>query len=185
MDPCADEVSPTIATAPSSPSAIADPMSTGVARPGRARAEATARTRPVRVTTSGGTRAVVSGRASRHIARSHHKRTPRLTSYPGCRAAHRARRSSSANRADGLRTTSRAYPQDVADSASGRSRSGCADSISDRGGSASAEDRVLVSTRVVSAAIVPFLLLAFAVLVPWPSDTKRLFAWAISRRCWR
>ena len=46
-------------------------------------------------------------------------------------------------------------------------------------GSASAEDRVLVSTRVVSAAIVPFLLLAFAVLVPWPTDTKRLFAWAI------
>jgi hypothetical protein len=46
-------------------------------------------------------------------------------------------------------------------------------------GSASAEDRVLVSTRVVSAAIVPLLLLAFAVLVPWPTDTKRLFAWAI------
>lgn len=46
-------------------------------------------------------------------------------------------------------------------------------------GSASAEDRVLVSTRVASAAIVPFLLLAFAVLVPWPTDTKRLFAWAI------
>src|SRR6266576_5728548 len=46
-------------------------------------------------------------------------------------------------------------------------------------GSASAEDRVLVSTRVVSAAIIPFLLLAFAVLVPWPTDTKRLFAWAI------
>jgi hypothetical protein len=39
-------------------------------------------------------------------------------------------------------------------------------------GSASAEDRVLVSTRVVSAAIVPFLLLAFAVLVPWPTDTR-------------
>ena len=32
---------------------------------------------------------------------------------------------------------------------------------------------------MVSAAIVPFLLLAFAVLVPWPTDTKRLFAWAI------
>ena len=41
------------------------------------------------------------------------------------------------------------------------------------------EDRVLASTRAVSAAIIPFLLLAFAVLVPWPTDTKRLFAWAI------
>ena len=73
MVPCADEVSATIATAPSSPSAIADPMSNGVARPGRARAEAIASSKPVRVTTSGGTRAVASGRASRHIARSHHK----------------------------------------------------------------------------------------------------------------
>jgi hypothetical protein len=45
--------------------------------------------------------------------------------------------------------------------------------------SPNAEDRVLVPTRAVSAAIIPFLLLAFAVLVPWPTDTKRLFAWAI------
>jgi hypothetical protein len=46
-------------------------------------------------------------------------------------------------------------------------------------GSPTGKDRVLVSTRAVSAAIIPFLLLAFAVLVPWPTDTKRLFAWAI------
>jgi hypothetical protein len=36
-----------------------------------------------------------------------------------------------------------------------------------------------VSTRVLAAAIVPFLVLAFIVLVPWPTDTKRLFAWEI------
>jgi hypothetical protein len=40
-------------------------------------------------------------------------------------------------------------------------------------------DRVLVSTRVLAAAIVPFLVLAFIVLVPWPTDTRRLFAWEI------
>lgn len=40
-------------------------------------------------------------------------------------------------------------------------------------------DRVLLSTRVLAAAIVPFLVLAFMVLVPWPTDTKRLFAWEI------
>jgi hypothetical protein len=40
-------------------------------------------------------------------------------------------------------------------------------------------DRVLLSTRVLAGVIVPFLVLAFLVLVPWPSDTKRLFAWAI------
>ncbi|UQX89310.1 hypothetical protein M6D93_04720 [Jatrophihabitans telluris] len=38
---------------------------------------------------------------------------------------------------------------------------------------------MLVSTRVLAAAIVPFLVLAFAVLVPWPTDTRRLFAWEI------
>jgi hypothetical protein len=41
------------------------------------------------------------------------------------------------------------------------------------------DDRVLRSTRVVAAIIVPFLVLAFAVLVPWPDDTRRLFAWEI------
>jgi hypothetical protein len=40
-------------------------------------------------------------------------------------------------------------------------------------------DRVLRSTRVLAAAIVPFLVLAFMVLVPWPTDTRRLFAWEI------
>ena len=40
-------------------------------------------------------------------------------------------------------------------------------------------DRVLRSTRVLAAVIVPFLVLAFAVLVPWPTDTDRLFAWHI------
>ncbi|MGX7681662.1 hypothetical protein ACSMXN_22485 [Jatrophihabitans sp. DSM 45814] len=40
-------------------------------------------------------------------------------------------------------------------------------------------DRVLMPTRVLSAVIVPFLILAFLVLVPWPTDTKRLFAWDI------
>ncbi len=40
-------------------------------------------------------------------------------------------------------------------------------------------DRVLLSTRVLAAAIIPFLVLAFLVLVPWPTDTRRLFAWEI------
>ena len=40
-------------------------------------------------------------------------------------------------------------------------------------------DRVLRPTRVLAAVIVPFLILAFMVLVPWPTDTKRLFAWQI------
>jgi len=38
---------------------------------------------------------------------------------------------------------------------------------------------VLRPTRVLSAAIIPFLLVAFAVLYPVPTDTKRLFAWQI------
>ena len=41
------------------------------------------------------------------------------------------------------------------------------------------DDRVLPMTRWVSFAIVPFLVVAFAVLVPWPTDTGRLFAWDI------
>jgi hypothetical protein len=40
-------------------------------------------------------------------------------------------------------------------------------------------DRLLPATRVLAAVIVPFLVLAFMVLVPWPTDTKRLFAWQI------
>jgi hypothetical protein len=41
-------------------------------------------------------------------------------------------------------------------------------------------DRVLLPTRVLSAFITPFLVLAFFVLVPWPTDTRRLFAWHIT-----
>ena len=40
-------------------------------------------------------------------------------------------------------------------------------------------DRVLAATRILSAVIVPFLVLAFLVLVPRPGDTRRLFAWQI------
>jgi hypothetical protein len=41
------------------------------------------------------------------------------------------------------------------------------------------DDRVLLMTRVVAAAIVPFLVVAFAVLYFLPRDTGRLFAWLI------
>src|SRR4051794_16385394 len=41
------------------------------------------------------------------------------------------------------------------------------------------DDRVLPLTRAVSAVIIPFLLVAFVVLYPWPGDTGRLFAWPI------
>src|SRR4051794_27867227 len=41
------------------------------------------------------------------------------------------------------------------------------------------DDRVLPLTRGVAYAIVPFLVVAFAVLYPWPDDTGRLFAWRI------
>lgn len=41
------------------------------------------------------------------------------------------------------------------------------------------DDRVLALTRGVSLVIIPFLVVAFFVLVPWPSDTGRLFAWHI------
>ena len=43
----------------------------------------------------------------------------------------------------------------------------------------SRDDRVLRSTRAVAAFILPFLVIAFVVLYPWPSDVARLFAWAI------
>ena len=44
-----------------------------------------------------------------------------------------------------------------------------------------ARDRVLPATRVLAAVIIPFLLVAFALLYFWPSadDTARLFAWRI------
>jgi hypothetical protein len=41
------------------------------------------------------------------------------------------------------------------------------------------DDRVLPLTRGVSLVIIPFLVVAFAVLYPWPHDTGRLFAWEI------
>jgi uncharacterized membrane protein YqhA len=41
------------------------------------------------------------------------------------------------------------------------------------------DDRVLALTRWVSLVIIPFLVVAFVVLVPWPGDTGRLFAWQI------
>jgi hypothetical protein len=41
------------------------------------------------------------------------------------------------------------------------------------------DDHVLRTTRVVSAVIIPFLVLAFGVLYGWPRDTARLFAWPI------
>src|SRR5437763_11941566 len=42
------------------------------------------------------------------------------------------------------------------------------------------DDRVLGTTRALSAFIVPFLLVAFVVLYGWPGSTKRLFAWTIA-----
>ncbi|HEY7628066.1 MAG TPA: hypothetical protein VH761_13410, partial [Ilumatobacteraceae bacterium] len=41
------------------------------------------------------------------------------------------------------------------------------------------DDRVLPATRVLAAVIVPFLVVAFVVLYPWPGDTRRWFAWTI------
>lgn len=40
-------------------------------------------------------------------------------------------------------------------------------------------DRILLPTRLVAGGIIPFLVVAFAVLFPYPGDTKRLFAWEI------
>jgi hypothetical protein len=42
------------------------------------------------------------------------------------------------------------------------------------------DDRVLLFTRAVSSAIIPFLLLAFAVLYGRPDDTGRSFAWPVA-----
>jgi hypothetical protein len=44
---------------------------------------------------------------------------------------------------------------------------------------ATRDDRVLAYTRVLSVAIVPFLLVAFVLLYFFPGDTKKLFAWTI------
>ncbi|MFL6163324.1 MAG: hypothetical protein ACJ74U_13975 [Jatrophihabitantaceae bacterium] len=43
----------------------------------------------------------------------------------------------------------------------------------------SRQDRVLRPTRILAACIIPFLLVAFCVLFPVPTDTRRLFAWQI------
>ena len=46
---------------------------------------------------------------------------------------------------------------------------------------ATAADRVLPATRILSIVIIPFLVVAFVLLYFWPSadDTARLFAWRI------
>jgi hypothetical protein len=41
------------------------------------------------------------------------------------------------------------------------------------------DDRVLLPSRILAAFIIPFLVVAFVVLFPWPSDVARLFAWPI------
>jgi hypothetical protein len=41
------------------------------------------------------------------------------------------------------------------------------------------DDKILPLTRAVSLAIIPFLVVAFAVLYPFPADTGRLFAWPV------
>src|SRR5436305_12066588 len=46
-------------------------------------------------------------------------------------------------------------------------------------GSPVRDDRVLAATRVLSWAIIPFLVVGFAVIYPVPGDTGRLFAWPI------
>ncbi len=44
----------------------------------------------------------------------------------------------------------------------------------------SRDDRVLPATRALSVVIIPFLLVGFAVLFFWPTDTDTLFAWKIN-----
>ena len=44
------------------------------------------------------------------------------------------------------------------------------------------DDRVLGATRVLGAVIVPFLLVAFALLYLFPGDTAHWFAWTIKPR---
>jgi hypothetical protein len=50
------------------------------------------------------------------------------------------------------------------------------------GGSETHDDRVQPYTRLLSVAIVPFLLLGFGLLYLFPGDTKSLFAWTINPR---
>ena len=44
------------------------------------------------------------------------------------------------------------------------------------------DDRILGSTRVVAALIIPFLVAAFVILYLLPDSTDRLFAWTIVPR---
>jgi hypothetical protein len=44
------------------------------------------------------------------------------------------------------------------------------------------DDAILPETRWLAAFIVPFLVVAFALLYGWPDDTARLFAWTIRPR---
>ena len=53
-----------------------------------------------------------------------------------------------------------------------------ADEVADRW--RSGNDRILPYVRVLSAVIVPFLVLAFVVLYVFPGETARLFAWPIT-----
>ncbi|MBA2286588.1 MAG: hypothetical protein H0W02_14015 [Ktedonobacteraceae bacterium] len=49
-------------------------------------------------------------------------------------------------------------------------------------GNSARNDRILPETRWVSAIIVPFLVVAFAILYLFPDHTKELFAWTIQPR---
>lgn len=42
------------------------------------------------------------------------------------------------------------------------------------------DDRIYRATRLAAALILPFLLVAFALLYFWPNDTDKLFAWTIT-----
>lgn len=44
------------------------------------------------------------------------------------------------------------------------------------------DDKILPETKIVSALVLPFLLVAFGLLYFWPDDTARLFAWEINPR---
>lgn len=52
--------------------------------------------------------------------------------------------------------------------------------VSSVGPTSAGHDQVLPLTRVVSAVIIPFLIVAFVVLYPFPHDTGSLFAWEIN-----
>ena len=41
------------------------------------------------------------------------------------------------------------------------------------------DDRVLPTTRALAIIVIPFLVVAWAILYLWPNDSGRLFAWPI------